>query len=152
VAQALHAAGSEPDAPFLAVNCAAIPNELLENQLFGHVRGAFTGADRDRVGLFAAAGRGTVVPDEIGELPLGAPAQLLRAIGLKEGLPVGATRPAAIGAGVRAATNKDLAAEAAAGRFREDLYYRLNVVSIGLPPLRDRREDIPDLIPVLLAR
>jgi DNA-binding NtrC family response regulator len=152
VARALHAAGSEPDAPFLAVNCAAIPNELLENQLFGHVRGAFTGADRDRVGLFAAAGRGTVFLDEIGELPLATQAKLLRAIELKEVLPVGATRPVAIGARVLAATNKDLAVEVTEGRYRADLYYRLNVVSIALPPLRDRREDIPELVPVLLAR
>jgi DNA-binding NtrC family response regulator len=152
VARALHAAGAEPDAPFLAVNCAAIPNELLENQLFGHVRGAFTGADRDRIGLFAAAGRGTVFLDEIGELPLATQAKLLRSIEMKEVLPVGATRPVAIGARVLAATNKDLAAEVAAGSFRADLYYRLNVVAIGLPPLRDRREDIPELIPVLLAR
>ncbi len=152
VARALHAAGAEPDAPFLAVNCAAIPNELIENQLFGHVRGAFTGADRDRLGLFAAAGRGTVFLDEIGELPLATQAKLLRAIEMKEVLPVGATRPVAIGARVLAATNKDLATEVAAGSFRADLYYRLNVVAIALPSLRDRREDIPDLIPLLLSR
>jgi DNA-binding NtrC family response regulator len=152
VARALHATGAEPDAPFLAVNCAAIPNELLENQLFGHVRGAFTGADRDRTGLFAAAGRGTVFLDEIGELPLVTQAKLLRAIETKEVLPVGATRSIAIGARVLAATNKDLSSEVDAGRFRADLYYRLNVVSIELPPLRDRREDIPDLVAVLIAR
>ncbi len=152
VARALHAMGADPDAPFLAVNCAAIPNDLLENQLFGHVRGAFTGADRDRVGLFAAAGRGTVFLDEIGELPTATQAKLLRAIETKEVLPVGATRPVAIGARVLAATNKDLAAEVAAGQFRPDLYYRLNVVAIPMPPLRDRREDIPELVPVLLAR
>ncbi len=152
VARALHAQGSDPDTPFLAINCAAIPHELLESQLFGHVRGAFTGADRDRSGLFAAAGRGTVFLDEIGELPLLTQAKLLRVIEAKEVLPVGATRPEPIAARVVAATNKDLAVEVAAGRFRADLYYRLNVVSIPLPPLRDRREDIPDLIAVLLAR
>jgi DNA-binding NtrC family response regulator len=152
VARALHATGADPDAPFLAVNCAAIPNDLLENQLFGYVRGAFTGADRDRTGLFAAAGQGTVFLDEIGELPLVTQAKLLRAIETKEVLPVGATRSIAIGARVLAATNKDLAAEVDGGRFRADLYYRLNVVSIGLPPLRDRREDIPDLVAVLIAR
>ena len=152
VARALHAQGSEPDSPFLAINCAAIPHELLENQLFGHVRGSFTGADRDRSGLFAAAGRGTVFLDEIGELPLLTQAKLLRVIEAKEILPIGATRSEPIAARVVAATNKDLAAEALAGRFREDLYYRLNVVSIHLPPLRDRPEDIPDLIAVLLAR
>ena len=152
VARALHSRGSEPDAPFLAINCAAIPYELLENQLFGHVRGSFTGADRDRSGLFAAAGRGTVFLDEIGELPLLTQAKLLRAIEAKEVLPIGATRPEPIAARVVAATNRDLAAEVQAGRFREDLYYRLNVVSIHLPPLRERPEDIPDLIAVLLAR
>jgi DNA-binding NtrC family response regulator len=152
VARALHARGLEPDAPFLAINCAAIPHELLENQLFGHIRGSFTGADRDRSGLFAAAGRGTVFLDEIGELPLLTQAKLLRAIEAKEVLPIGATRPEPIAARVVAATNKDLAAEVLATRFREDLYYRLNVVSIHLPPLRDRPEDIPDLIAVLLSR
>jgi DNA-binding NtrC family response regulator len=152
VARALHAIGQEPEAPFLAVNCAAIPNELLENQLFGYVKGAFTGADRDRAGLFAAAGRGTVFLDEIGELPLVTQAKLLRAIETKEVLPVGATKSVSIGARVLAATNKDLGCEVAAGRFRPDLYYRLNVLSVELPPLRDRREDIPDLINVLLAR
>ncbi len=152
VARALHAQGSEPDAPFLAINCAAIPNDLLENQLFGHVRGSFTGAERDRDGLFVAAGRGTVFLDEIGELPLATQAKLLRAIEAKEVLPVGANRPEAVAARVVAATNKDLAAEVAAGRFRADLFYRLDVVSIPIPPVRDRRDDIPDLIAVLLDR
>ena len=152
VARALHAEGSDPNAPFLAINCAAIPHELLESQLFGHVRGSFTGADRDRAGLFAAAGRGTVFLDEIGELPLLTQAKLLRVIESKEVLPIGATRCEPIHARVLAATNKDLAAEVAAGRFREDLYYRLNVVAIHLPPLRERAEDIPDLSAVLLQR
>jgi len=152
VARALHAQGAEPDAPFLAINCAAIPNDLLENQLFGHVRGSFTGADRDRDGLFVAAGRGTVFLDEIGELPLATQAKLLRAIEAKEVLPVGANRPEPVAARVVTATNKDLAAEVAAGRFRADLFYRLNVVAIPIPPLRDRRDDIPDLIAVLLDR
>ncbi len=152
VARALHAQGAEPDSPFLAINCAAIPHDLLENQLFGHVRGSFTGADRDRAGLFAAAGRGTVFLDEIGELPMATQAKLLRAIEAKEILPIGATRPEPIAARIVAATNKDLVAEVAAGRFRADLYYRLNVVAVHLPPLRDRRDDIPDLIAVLLDR
>ena len=152
VARALHAQGREPDTPFLAINCAAIPHDLLESQLFGHVRGAFTGADRDRGGLFVAAGRGTVFLDEIGELPLATQAKLLRVIEAKEVLPVGATRAEGVAARVVAATNKDLAAEAAAGRFRADLFYRLNVVAIQLPPLRDRRDDIPALIAVLLDR
>ncbi len=152
VARALHAQGAEPDAVFLAVNAAAIPHDLLENQLFGHVRGAFTGADRDHAGLFVAAGRGTVFLDEIGELTSATQAKLLRAIENKEVLPVGGTRPAAVAARVVAATNKDLTAEVAAGRFRADLFYRLNVVSIHLPPLRDRRDDIPEIVDALLAR
>jgi DNA-binding NtrC family response regulator len=152
VARALHSHGPGPDAPFLAVNCAAIPSELLENQLFGHVRGAFTGADRDRAGLFVAAGRGTVFLDEIGELPQPTQAKLLRAIETKEVLPVGATRPVAFDARVLAATNKHLPDEVSAGRFRADLFYRLNVVVIPLPPLRDRPDDIPELVSVLLAK
>lgn len=151
-ARLLHDLGPDPDAAFLAINCAAIPHDLLENQLFGHIRGAFTGADRDHAGLFVAAGSGTVFLDEIGELPLATQAKLLRAIETKEVLPVGGTRPLAFKARIVAATNKDLAAEVAAGRFRADLYYRLNVVTIAMPPLRDRTEDIPDLIRFLLAK
>jgi len=152
VARALHTFGPDPDAVFLAVNCAAIPHDLLENQLFGHVRGSYTGADRDHAGLFVAAGRGTVFLDEIGELARSTQAKLLRAIENKEVLPIGANRPVSFHARLVTATNKDLLAEVAASRFREDLYYRLNVVSIHLPPLRDRREDIPELVSVLLAK
>jgi DNA-binding NtrC family response regulator len=152
VARALHTFGPDPDAVFLAVNCAAIPHDLLENQLFGHVRGSFTGADRDQAGLFVAAGAGTVFLDEIGELTRSTQAKLLRAIENKEVLPIGATRPCSFQARVVTATNKDLPAEVAVGRFRDDLYYRLNVVSIHLPALRDRREDIPELVSVLLAK
>jgi len=152
VARALHAVGAHSAEAFLAVNCAAIPAELLENQLFGHVRGAFTGADRDQAGLFVAAGGGTVFLDEIGELPVSLQAKLLRAIENREILPVGATRPVSSRARLVAATNKDLLEEVAAHRFREDLYYRLNVVSIHLPPLRDRRDDVPELVSSLLAR
>lgn len=152
VARALHALGRDPEAPFLAINCAAIPHDLLENQLFGHLRGAFTGADRDHQGLFVAAGTGTVFLDEIGELPPPTQAKLLRAIEAREVLPIGATRPVAVTARIVAATNKDLPAEVDAGRFRADLYYRLNVVTIRTPPLRDRPQDIPRLVTVLLAR
>jgi DNA-binding NtrC family response regulator len=152
VARALHSLGPASDDLFLAINCAAIPHDLLENQLFGHVRGAFTGADRDHAGLFVAAGRGTVFLDEIGELPRSTQAKLLRAIENKEVLPVGATHPVSFHARMLAATNKNLAAEVAAERFRADLYYRLDVVSIHLPPLRSRREDIPELVAVLLAK
>jgi DNA-binding NtrC family response regulator len=152
VARAIHRQGAGDDKRFLAVNCAAIPHELLENQLFGHRRGAFTGADRDQPGLFVHAGEGTVFLDEVGELSPATQAKLLRAVEQKEVLPVGAHEPVAVAARVLAATNKDLSREVEAGRFREDLYYRLNVVTIPLPPLRDRREDIPDLVEFLLAR
>jgi DNA-binding NtrC family response regulator len=152
VAHALHAAGSDPDGLFLAINCAAIPHDLLENQLFGHVRGAFTGAERDHAGLFVAAGSGTVFLDEIGELSPSTQAKLLRAIENKEVLPVGATRTVSFQARLITATNKDLTAEVAAQQFRPDLYYRLNVVTIHMPTLRDRRDDIPDLVTALLAK
>jgi DNA-binding NtrC family response regulator len=156
VARAIHdlAAGSRPaaEARFLAVNCAAIPNDLLENQLFGHRKGAFTGADRDQLGVFVHAGPGTVFLDEIGETSLATQAKLLRAIEQKEVLPVGANEPVRVEARVLAATNKDLIREVEQGRFRDDLYYRLNVVTIPVPPLRDRREDIPELVEFLLAK
>jgi DNA-binding NtrC family response regulator len=153
VARAIHKA-SDPEGTsrFLPINCAAIPADLIENQLFGHRRGAFTGADRDREGVFVHAGTGTVFLDEIAELPLPAQAKLLRALEQREVLPVGANEPIKTEARVLAATNKDLRQETMAGRFREDLFYRLNVVRIDLPPLRERREDIPDLADFLLAR
>jgi DNA-binding NtrC family response regulator len=145
--------GEEGDAPrFVALNCAAIPHDLLENQLFGHRKGAFTGADRDQAGVFVHAGSGTVFLDEIGEMPLATQAKLLRAIEQKEIMPVGANEPIRVEARVLAATNKDLLKEVEAGRFREDLYYRLNVVCIPIPPLRERREDIPELVEFLLSR
>jgi DNA-binding NtrC family response regulator len=152
IARAIHRQGPDPDARFVAVNCAAIPHELLENQLFGHRKGAFTGADRDQPGIFVHAGAGTVFLDEIGEMTLPTQAKLLRAIELKEIMPVGASEPVTVEARVLAASNKDLRKEVEAGRFREDLFYRLNVVAIELPPLRDRREDIPDLVEFLLAK
>ncbi|MCZ2344264.1 MAG: sigma-54 dependent transcriptional regulator [Bacteroidales bacterium] len=155
MARAVHHFGQRvkpTEGRFLAINCAAIPSDLLENQLFGHRKGSFTGADKDATGVFAHAGAGTVFLDEIGELPLATQAKLLRAIEQKEVFPVGANEPVQVAARVVAATNKDLAKEAAEGRFREDLFYRLNVVSIRLPPLRDRREDIPELAEHLLAR
>jgi DNA-binding NtrC family response regulator len=156
IARAIHRQANQgtprADARFIAVNCAAIPHDLLENQLFGHRKGAFTGADRDQAGVFLHAGPGTVFLDEIAELPMATQAKLLRAIEMKEILPVGANEPIAVEARVLTATNKNLAKEVEAGRFREDLYYRLNVVCITLPPLRERREDIPDLVEYLLAR
>jgi DNA-binding NtrC family response regulator len=155
LARAIHrfAQAARPaDGRFVAINCAAIPHDLLENQLFGHKKGAFTGADRDAAGVFAHAGQGTVFLDEIGELPLGTQAKLLRAIEQKEVMPVGANEPVRVSARIVAATNKDLAKEVEAGRFREDLFYRLNVVVLRLPPLRERREDIPELVEFLLAK
>ncbi|MCE9532481.1 MAG: sigma-54 dependent transcriptional regulator [Planctomycetes bacterium] len=145
--------GREPgQGLFLALNCAAIPNELLENQLFGHRKGSFTGADRDQAGIFAHAGNGTVFLDEIGEMTLATQAKLLRVIEQKEVLPIGANEPLHVEARIIAATNKELSREVEAGRFREDLYYRLNVVTLKLPPLRERREDIPALVEFLLAK
>ena len=154
-ARAVHRFGqaAQPgDGRFIAVNCAAIPHDRIETQLFGHRQGAFAGADRDGPGVFAHAGAGTVFLDEIGELPPATQAKLLRVIEQKEVFPVGANEPVRVAARVVAATNKNLADEVAAGRFREDLFYRLNVVSITLPPLRDRREDIPELAEFLLAK
>ncbi len=152
LARALHEQASDAPGRFLAINCAAIPHDLLENQLFGHRKGAFTGADRDQPGMFLHASGGTIFLDEVGELPHATQAKLLRAIEQKEILPVGAQEPVAVDARIIAATNKNLAKEVEAGRFREDLYYRLNVVAIALPPLRERREDIPDLVENLLAK
>lgn len=144
--------GKAPTGRFLAVNCAAIPHDLLENQLFGHRKGSFTGADRDQSGIFVHAGNGTVFLDEIAELPLATQAKLLRAIELKEILPVGANEPITVDARILAATNKDLLKEVEAHRFRQDLYYRLTVVTIPIPPLRERREDIPELVEFLLSK
>ncbi len=152
IARALHDQGPDKDERFLALNCAAIPNELLESQLFGHRKGAFTGADKDTEGLFQNAGNGTLFLDEIGEMSLITQAKILRAIEQKEILPVGATEPIKVFCRILAATNKDLARSVEAGKFREDLYYRLNVVSLHLPPLRERREDIPQLVDFLLAK
>lgn len=155
MARALHrmAQAAKPtDGRFVAVNCAAIPGDLLENQLFGHRRGAYTGADKDTAGVFVHAGAGTVFLDEIGEIPLATQAKLLRAIEQKEVLPVGANEPVKVLARILAATNKDLAKEVAAGRYRQDLYFRLNVVAVTLPPLRERRDDLPQLVETLLDK
>jgi len=152
IARAIHAQSPGRDERFLPINCAAIPHDLLENQLFGHRKGSFTGADRDQPGLFVHAGAGTIFLDEVGELTLGTQAKLLRAIEQKEILPVGANEPIQVEARILAATNKNLGCAVEQGRFREDLFYRLNVVSIRIPPLRERREDIPDLVEFLLAK
>jgi DNA-binding NtrC family response regulator len=152
IAREIHSQSGAAKERFLAVNCAAIPHDLLENQLFGHRKGAFTGADRDQTGLFVHAGPGTVFLDEIGELPSATQAKLLRAIEQKEVLPVGANEPVRVEARILAATNKDLGKAVEQGTFRPDLYYRLNVVSVTVPPLRERREDIPELVDFLLAK
>ncbi|MDX2120596.1 MAG: sigma-54 dependent transcriptional regulator, partial [Gemmatimonadota bacterium] len=146
VAHGIHAASPRASRAFVEVNCAAIPGELIESELFGHMKGSFTGAFADHTGKFEQADGGTLFLDEVGDMALPAQAKLLRA--LQEGIitRVGGTKPIAVDVRVIAATNKDLRAEITAGRFREDLLYRLNVVEIVVPPLRERLEDIPALV------
>ncbi len=146
VARAIHASGSRASRPFVAVNCGAIVSTLAESQLFGHARGSFTGADASTAGAFRAADGGILFLDEIGEMPLDLQPKLLRALQQREVTPVGATRPIPVDVQVIAATNRDLAVEVAAGRFREDLFYRLNVIHLSIPPLRARRDDIPRFV------
>jgi two-component system response regulator GlrR len=151
-ARSLHAQSPRKVGPFLAVNCGALPAELLESELFGHKRGAFTGALRDKDGLFAAAEGGTLLLDEIGDAPLAVQVKLLRVLQERSYFPVGAVEAREVDVRVVAATNKDLRAEVSAGRFREDLFYRLHVVPIAMPALRDRPEDIPLLAELFLTR
>jgi two-component system response regulator HydG len=145
VARGLHSTGPRKDRRFVTVNCSAVVESLFESELFGHVRGAFTGATENKPGLFEAADGGTLFLDEVGELPLTVQAKLLRVLELGEVHRVGSLEPRRVNVHVIAATNRDLRAEVAAGRFRSDLYYRLNVVEVKLPALRERREDIPYL-------
>lgn len=143
VARAIHAASPRRGQLFVPINCGAIPEALLESQLFGHVKGAFTSAVQSSSGLFATANHGTVFLDEIGEMPVHLQVKLLRAIEEKQVWPVGSTKPVRVDIRIIASTNRDLAEEVEAGRFRGDLFYRLNVVHIALPPLREHVEDIP---------
>jgi two-component system nitrogen regulation response regulator NtrX len=151
VARELHRLGANPGAPFIALNCAALPENLVESELFGHERGAFTGASATRRGAFEAAERGTLFLDEIGELPLAAQAKLLRVLEERTVTRLGGTRPIRVEARIVAATNRELDAELAAGRFRQDLLFRLNAHVIRVPPLRERRSDIPAIADAVLT-
>ncbi|HET9426612.1 MAG TPA: sigma-54 dependent transcriptional regulator [Gemmatimonadaceae bacterium] len=152
IARYLHDLSARSEAAFLSINCGALPETLLESELFGHVRGAFTGAVRDRVGLFGAASGGTFFLDEIGETTPATQVKLLRALQHREVIPVGASEAVPIDTRVIAATNRELDEEIRAGRFRSDLFYRLNVIAIHLPPLRQRPDDIPVLADHFLGR
>jgi two-component system response regulator HydG len=149
-ARAFHTAGTRRGRPFVTINCSAVVDTLFESELFGHVRGAFTGAVESKPGVFEAAQGGTLFLDEVGELPMSVQAKLLRALEYGEVQRVGSLQPKRVDVSVIAASNRDLRAEVAAGRFRGDLFYRLNVVEVTLPPLRDRREDIPYLTAAFL--
>lgn len=152
VARAIHACSHRADGPFIAVNCSAIPETLLEAEFFGAKKGSYTGANADREGYFQAARGGTLFLDEIGDLPLPMQSKLLRAIQERQVRALGSTQEDAVDVRIVSATHKDLAADVQANRFRQDLFYRLNVIEILVPPLRDRREDLPALCEALLAR
>ena len=145
LARAIHQASARREAPFIAINCAAIPEQLLESELFGHAKGAYTGAVTAYTGLFQSASGGTVFLDEIGDMPLSLQAKLLRVLEDKEVRPLGSSQTLAVDVRIISATHRDLEQAIAEGAFREDLYYRLNVVGCSIPPLRERREDIPPL-------
>jgi two-component system response regulator HydG len=152
VARYIHALSERADRPFYSLNCGALPESLLESELFGHVKGSFTGAVKDREGLLVAANGGTFFLDEIGEMSPATQVKLLRALQEREVIPVGATEPVKVDVRIIAATNRELEAEIRRGAFRSDLYYRLNVIALHVPPLRDRRDDIPILTQHFLGR
>ena len=152
VARLIHRRGPRGSGPFIAVNCGAIPGELMESELFGHVKGSFTGANRDKSGLFQAASGGTLFLDEVADLPLSMQVKLLRAIQEKSVRPVGSSDEVPTDIRLLSATHKDLTGEVEAGRFREDLYFRINVIDLEVPRLRERLEDLPRLAEVLLQR
>jgi two-component system response regulator PilR (NtrC family) len=152
VAKAIHFNSSRKDRAFVAVNCGAIPQELMESELFGHVKGAFTGAVAAKQGLFEVADGGTLFLDEVTELPLHLQVKLLRVLEDPEIRPVGGVRPVRVDVRIVAATNRDVAQAIAAKTFREDLFYRLNVISLRIPPLRERREDVPLLVTHFLEK
>ncbi|WP_323847383.1 sigma-54 dependent transcriptional regulator [Microbulbifer magnicolonia] len=151
-ARAIHAQGARADRPFVPINCGAIPAELMESEFFGHKKGSFTGAHKDKPGLLQSAGGGTLFLDEVADLPLDMQVKLLRAIQEKCVRPIGSSQEEAIDVRILSATHKDLATEVAEGRFRSDLYYRINVIEIAVPPLRERAEDIPLLADVIMRR
>ncbi|RJO65270.1 MAG: sigma-54-dependent Fis family transcriptional regulator [Myxococcales bacterium] len=152
VASAIHYNSSRAEFPFVTINCGAIPSELMESELFGHIRGAFTGAVRDKDGLMSVASHGTLMLDEVSEMPPSLQVKLLRALQERRILPVGGTQEISVDTRVIAATNRDLAEEVRIGRFRQDLYYRLNVIHLRVPALRERREDIPLLVQHFVKR
>lgn len=152
IARYIHELSTRTDGPFVSINCGALPESLLESELFGHTKGSFTGAIRDKIGLFGASSKGTFFLDEIGETTPSTQVKLLRALQHREVIPVGATEAVAVDTRVVAATNRDLDEEIRSGGFRSDLYYRLNVISLHLPPLRQRRDDIPVLAEHFLHR
>jgi two-component system response regulator PilR (NtrC family) len=152
VARSIHGRGPRAAGPFVAVNCGAIPADLIESELFGHLKGSFTGASRDKLGLFQAAEGGTLFLDEVADLPLAMQVKLLRAIQEKRIRPVGANEEVPTDVRLLSATHKSLAAEVEAGRFREDLFFRINVIELRVPGLRERRDDIPALVELLTAR
>jgi two-component system response regulator PilR (NtrC family) len=152
VARLIHEQGPRHERPFVPVNCGAIPSELMESEFFGHKKGSFTGAMEDKPGLFQAANGGTLFLDEVADLPLPMQVKLLRAIQEKAVRSVGGAKEVVVDVRILCATHKDLASEVAGGRFRQDLYYRLNVIELRVPPLRERREDIAQLAEVMLRR